>query len=174
MEKLEQKKEKIEALNDSFDFAKHDLASLHKVNGDIRAANRRQRLNELRYYATRSIPIALVAIVIAAAAHMAIRTPAPHTGAGIEAHQVAPGQTPQEQVHPIPAIPKPVIENDKAEQAKQLEFMKDRNEPDFLKQLKQSEGYKKNEALAKKLSTGRCSYKTTKQGDFYVCEFKGD
>lgn len=167
LQKLEEKKEKLEEINDSFDFAKHDHRALNKVNSDIRTATRSQAWNQVRQHSKLPIRFALIAIVLAGAIHFTYAT---RTNAGSELHQVAPGQS----VNPTPPATapmqaKPVIEQDtpKAQPT-------GANEPEFLKQLKQSENYKKNEALAKKLASAHCTYKTTKQGDFYVCDFNGE
>lgn len=167
MQQLEKKKERLENINDSFDFAKHDPASLKQTNNDIRKLEKSYTVEQLKDLSRGVIRFGLIAAIIGTFALITYRQetkpPAP------ELHQVR-------QVYPAlqaKDTPTPVIE-DKAEAQLQRKLATGAYEPEFMKQLKQSDNYKKNEALAKKLATADCSYKTTKQGDFYVCEFKGE
>jgi len=140
-------KERIEQTNSSFDFINQDFRALEKVNKEIKKTERRELLDQIsRYTKPIAVLVALIVIGVMTYNHK------PTTKAVIEQTQANINQVKPEPVSTTSPVAKP-------------------EQPEFIKELQKSEAYKQNEELAKKLATAHCGYKSSKQGDFYVCDF---
>ncbi len=137
-------KERIEQTNSSFDFINQDFRALEKINKEIKKTERRELLDQIsRYTKPIAVLVALLVIGVMSYSHQ------PSTKAVIEQHNQV---KPEAESTTPPVATKP-------------------EQPAFMQELQKSEAYKQNEELAKKLATAHCGYKSSKQGDFYVCDF---
>lgn len=162
VEKLERQKEQIEDDLESFDFSKHNPEALKYVNRQLAHARRKNIIFEAKDKLGSGVVwlvFIFTVLIFASGVWNTIN----------KEQSTPPKQVAQVQSKSVESI----LLNNAEEQKKQLDLVKGRQQ-DWLNNLKQSESYKRNEELAKKLATGKCSYKTTKQGDFYVCEFNAN